>query len=359
MFSTFLLLPALLAAPVDAADVAESEDGVFEMVLPEDWWLDGDVVRHAKDPFEVRLRDTWPVAPDGYKAQLTAIAKDAEAGATSGSWAGGVRDSRRGACIDTRGTVGFNVRIATWCLVQLDDDHAALLTMHTRNMLHGTTYGSLLQELLPEVYTTGKRPSASPKPVAAPELPEPEPMAAPLVATDWYKKKPDGESTETAATPPASPSSAAPAASPPSSSTSSAPTPVVTAAPAGPSLGALGYVCAQGRWNATSGVDDLRVHWKSDTHELLATFTVLDGIDTVSFSVGGVVDVAPPGTDPQSNQDIRGQLELREGPSSTASGIHRLFQVVDVQGVLDGGQVTAIRTGADESFTGLRPCGAG
>ena len=141
MFSTFLLLPALLAAPVDAADVAESEDGVFEMVLPEDWWLDGDVVRHAKDPFEVRLRDTWPVAPDGYKAQLTAIAKDAEAGATSGSWAGGVRDSRRGACIDTRGTVGFNVRIATWCLVQLDDDHAALLTMHTRNMLHGTTYG--------------------------------------------------------------------------------------------------------------------------------------------------------------------------------------------------------------------------
>ena len=320
--NALLLLGSLLSSPPALAAEAVARDGSFVVTVPEGWrQLEGGL-QPRSDLYEIELVGAEAVDPADYKARLEEIARRSEAGVTAASWAGQVGEGRAGACLDTRGAIGLKVKIETLCLVDMGGGQAALLRMSTRNLVRGTEFSDELQALLPQVRRTGAVPAAPPVSQA--------PLPAAVIPSASA-----GASAQVGA------SSGAPSAG---------------GSAGGPSLAALGYACTQGRWNASMPGDDLQVWWKADTKELIAHFSVQDGGETVAFTLGGVVEVGPTDAAGKAHQELFGHLQLREGPSSSVSGIHRFFQSMDVQGTVDNGVVSALRGTRDENFTRLGGC---
>lgn len=353
--SPLLLSAALLVAPV-RADEAVSADGSYAVPLPERWRLRDGLIGPSSDQFGIELMDARPVQAESYKEELARVVKDTESGGVVASWSGDLSSGRSGACVDTRGAIGFKVKIQTFCLVDLDGSHAALLRMQTRNIVKGGEFSGELHALLDDVRPTGRLPETGPRELRPEAVAQPE-ISQPVQASEWYSANPQTEGTTAQSTTSTSAAPGAEVAEATLVPAGGAPE-AGGAAPAGPSLKVLGYTCTQGRWNNTSAQDDLQVWWKADTGELVAHFTVKDGPDTVAFTLGGTVEVGPPGTQGRAHQELFGHLRLREGPQTSVSGIHRFFQSVDVQGTVDHGEVTALRTTQDENFTRLGACGS-
>ena len=351
--NALLLLGSLLSSPPALAAEAVSRDGSFVVTVPEGWrQLEGGL-QPRSDLYEIELVGAEVVAPSDYKFRLEDIARRTEAGATAASWAGQVGDGRAGACLDTRGAVGLRVKIQTFCLVDLGGDRAALLRMSTSNLVRGTEFSDELQSLLPLVRGTGVVPATPPVaqalPPAAASYGAPGVTGAPAGTASGYPTAAGGAGDPSRST-------SGGGGLPASSAASVASGPGAGVASGGPSLAALGYVCTEGRWNASMPGDDLQVWWKADTKELIAHFSVQDGGETVAFTLGGVVEVGPTDSAGKAHQELFGHLQLREGPSSSVSGIHRFFQSMDVQGTVDNGVVSAFRGTRDENFTRLGGC---
>lgn len=358
MSSLLLLSAALLAGPAWAEE-AVSADGTYAVAVPERWRLRDGLLGPRNDQFSVELMDARQVVPADYKAELAFVVKKTESGGVVASWTGDLTDGRAGACVDTRGAIGFKVKIQTFCLVDLDGQHAALLRMQTRNLVKGGEFSAELHDLLDEVRPTGAAPAGAGQELR-PEVAVQAEISQPVPAGGGTSADPQTEGSTAQSSTASTSSTAAPGAEVAEARLlpeGGAPE-AGGATPAGPSLKVLGYTCTQGRWNNTATQDDLQVWWKADTRELVVHFTVKDGPDTVAFTLGGTVEVGPPGTQGRAHQELFGHLRLREGPQTSVSGIHRFFQSVDVQGTVDHGEITALRTTQDENFTRLGACGS-
>jgi hypothetical protein len=109
-----------------------------------------------------------------------------------------------------------------------------------------------------------------------------------------------------------------------------------------------GYSCFQGRWNPRFQGDDLHFYWKDASREVVVRFEVVEGAASDVYYLAGTVE--------RDDDAFFGRVDRFEGPTDSASGIHRLFAVMGIEGQLKAGAVQGFRTSQDQAFTPLRPC---
>ena len=296
-----LCLPSLPAARADAAPAAP--DGSFTLALPSGWDAGTDgLIRHKRDAFTIELMASRTTGGLPAADFLHGVASNEAAGPVTYTWSGRTDDDHAAGCIDTRkASSALKPELRTWCAVDLGDERVALFRMETRDIINARSYGTLARRLVHQVKPAATTTSAA---AAAPTATSVTAAASPATATssDLQARLRKDDS----------------------------------------------YQCYQGRWNPSATRDDLRVYWRPDSSEMVARFEVDDGSGTQLYYLGGTVDTA--------SGEWFGHLDRFEGPTSSGSGVHRMFNGVDTQGSAVGGKLTTFRTTQDRDFTRLSAC---
>jgi hypothetical protein len=304
-----LCLPSLPQAR--AATPASAPDGSFTLVLPAGWASGSDgLIRHKRDAFTVELMASRSTGGLPAADFLHGVASNEEAGPVTYTWSGRTSDDHAAGCIDTRkASNALKPELRTWCAVDLGDQRVALFRMETRDIINARSYGTLVRRLVHQVQPSNAAAIAS----------------TATTATDGTTASASTNTADTASL------------STPTSSD------LQTRLRRDDS-----YQCYQGRWNPSAAQDDLRVYWRAESNEMVARFEVQDTTGVQLYYLGGTVDLA--------NGEWFGHLDRFEGPTSSASGVHRMFNGVDSQGSATSSTLSTFRTTQDRDFTRLSVC---